>query len=274
LPFPKSGATPYTRSKYPFLDLLTIMFEKRILLLSALLAGTLLLVGGADLKAKTDEIIEIGKFSAAGAGGDIPSAWKPMTFRRIKQHTRYTLVADNGVTVVQATSNASASGLIRDMKINPKTYPVITWLWKVTKIYKKAEVADKKRNDCPARIYIAFKYDPGRMGFFEKLKFQVAKTLYGEYPPMAALNYIWASKAPVGTVTPDPYTDRSMLIVVQSGRKKLNRWIEEERNVYEDYIKAFGHDPPSISGIAIMVDSDNTEESAISFFGDIVFRQK
>jgi hypothetical protein len=250
------------------------MFEKRKLLFSTLLACTLLLVGGADLKATTNDIIEIGKFSAAVAGSDIPPAWKPLTFRKIKQHTRYTLVVDNGVTVVQATSNASASGLIRDAKINPKTYPVITWRWKVTKVYKKAEVTDKRRNDYPARIYITFKYDPGRMGFFEKLKFQVAKTLYGKYPPMTALNYIWASKAPVGKVTPDPYTERSMLIVVQSGRKKLNRWVEEERNVYKDYIKAFGQDPPPISGIAIMADSDNTEESTISFFGDIVFRQK
>lgn len=32
----------------------------------------------------------------------------------------------------------------------------------------------------------------------------------------------------------------------------------EERNLYEDYKRAFGADPPMISGIAIMTDTDNT----------------
>jgi len=233
-----------------------------------------LLVGDISLKAQTHETIEIGKFSNSNPEDEIPPAWKPLTFRKIKQHTRYALVADNGVTVVKATSNASASGLICNMEINPETYPVIAWRWKVTKIYSKAEVTEKKRNDYPARIYITFKYDPSRLGFFEKLKFRAAKMLYGEYPPMAALNYIWASKAPVGTVVPDPYTDRSILIVVESGSKNLNKWVEEVRNVSEDYIKAFGTEPPPISGIAIMADSDNTKESTVSFFGDIVFRKE
>ncbi|HNP30842.1 MAG TPA: DUF3047 domain-containing protein, partial [Nitrospirales bacterium] len=42
---------------------------------------------------------------------------------------------------------------------------------------------------------------------------------------------------------------------------------------YEDYKKAFGEDPPNISGVAIMTDTDNTKESAIAYFGDIVFKK-
>jgi hypothetical protein len=39
-------------------------------------------------------------------------------------------------------------------------------------------------------------------------------------------------------------------------------------------MKAFGKKPPMISGVAIMTDSDNTGESAISYYGDIVFESK
>jgi hypothetical protein len=74
------------------------------------------------------------------------------------------------------------------------------------------------------------------------------KLLYGEYLPLAAINYIWESKAPVGTMVPNPYTDRVMMFVVESGSAKLNQWVDEERNVYEDYKKAFGEEPPMISG--------------------------
>lgn len=250
------------------------ILEKRAIRPITILTCLFLLVGYSVAIAQTAEIIEIGNFSSLRAGSDFPSAWKPLTFKKIKQHTRYSLVADNGVVVVKAVSNASASGLIRKVEINPKTYPVVTWRWKVTKIYAKGDVTKKKGDDYPARIYITFKYDPDKAGFFEKIKYETAKTLYGEYPPIAALNYIWASNAHKGTIVPNPYTDQAMMIAVESGVQKLNNWVEEVRNIYQDYKKAFGEEPPLISGVAIMTDSDNTKESAVSFFGDIIFHKK
>ena len=134
-------------------------------------------------------------------------------------------------------------------------------------------MTQKKGDDYPARIYVTFAYDPENVGFLERAKFKTAQLLYGEYPPMAALNYIWASKAVKGTVVPNPYTQRAMMIVVKSGDADKNKWFTEERNILEDYQKAFGTNPPRISGVAIMTDSDNTKESATTYYGDIVFKQ-
>jgi len=64
------------------------------------------------------------------------------------------------------------------------------------------------------------------------------------------------------------------MIVVESGKDHLNKWITEERNIYDDYLKAFGKAPPPISGVAIMTDSDNTGESAVAFYGDLFFMKK
>jgi len=74
-------------------------------------------------------------------------------------------------------------------------------------------------------------------------------------------------------MVPNPYADRVMMFVVESGSDKLNQWVNEERNVYEDYKKAFGEEPPMISGVAIMADTDNTGESAIAYYGDILFKK-
>ena len=41
--------------------------------------------------------------------------------------------------------------------------------------------------------------------------------------------------------------------------------------MYEDYRLAFGEEPPAISGVAIMSDTDNTKERAVAYYGDIVF---
>lgn len=54
---------------------------------------------------------------------------------------------------------------------------------------------------------------------------------------------------------------------------RLNQWVSEERNIYEDYKKAFGQEPPMISGVAIMTDTDNTGESAVAYYGDIIFKK-
>jgi hypothetical protein len=218
------------------------------------------------------DTMEVGKFSAATVGQGL-DGWKPLTFKKIEKHTIYTLVKDDNIVVIKAVAEASASGLTREIKIDPKEYPIVQWRWKVMNILKKGDVHKKEGDDYPARIYITFEYDPSKLRFFEKAKYEAIRLLYGEYPPLAAINYIWESKAPVGTMVPNPYTDRAMMFVVESGSMKVNQWTDEERNVFEDYKRAFGQEPPMISGVAIMTDADNTGESATAYYGDILFQK-
>ena len=225
------------------------------------------------IHAQSQTVVEVGKFSSATVGDTLPPEWKPLTFKKIEKHTIYTLVKDNSTVVVKAVAEASASGLTREIKINPKEYPILQWRWKVNNILKKGDVRTKEGDDYPARIYITFEYNPSKLSFFEKAKYKAIRLLYGQYPPLGAINYIWESKAPVGTMVPNPYTDRVMMFVVKSGSAKVNQWANEERNVYEDYKKAFGEEPPMISGVAIMTDTDNTGESAIAYYGDILFKK-
>jgi len=249
------------------------MMRKKFLAVSGCALMIQLYLPSLTIHAQSQGIIEVGKFSAASPGGTLPPGWKPLTFKKIEKHTNYTLVKDDHTVVVKAVAEASASGLTREIKINPKEYPIVQWRWKITNILKKGDVHRKDGDDYPARIYITFEYDASKLGFFEKAKYQMVKLLYGEYPPLAAINYIWESKAPVGTMVPNPYTDRVMMFVLESGSAKLNQWVNEERNVYEDYKKAFGEEPPMISGVAIMTDTDNTGESATAYYGDISFKK-
>jgi hypothetical protein len=215
----------------------------------------------------------VGKFSAEAIGKGPPAGWKPLTFKKIERHTVYSLVKDGDTVVVKAAAESSASGLVREIKIDSKEFPVVQWRWKVINILKKGDVRRKEGDDYPARIYVTFEYDSSKLGFFEKAKYEAVRLLYGQYPPIGAINYIWESKAPMGTTIPNPYTKRVRMIVVESGETKLNQWMSEERNIYEDYKNAFSHEPPMISGVAIMTDMDNTGDSAIAYYGDIFFKK-
>jgi hypothetical protein len=62
--------------------------------------------------------------------------------------------------------------------------------------------------------------------------------------------------------------------VVESGAGRLGQWAEYERDIYDDYRRAFDEEPPRISGIAIMTDADGTGESAVAYYGDIFLAPK
>ncbi len=220
------------------------------------------------------ESLPVGLFSTEPAGAGLPQEWEPLTFPKISKHTEYTLVAEDGQTVVKAVSQGSASGLIRRIQIDPESWPVLSWRWKVANIYNAGDVTRKQGDDYPARIYVTFQYDPDESGVFERLRYGAAKAIYGDYPPAAAINYIWASRAPEGTAVPNPYSDKAMMIAVESGDQAAGRWVSERRNILEDFRRVFGKAPPPISGVAIMTDSDNTGESATAWYGDIVFQRK
>ena len=244
--------------------------------LFSLLGLGLLLIFASPLVvlAQSGEQLRVGPFSQAQPGTTFPYGWQPLTFENIPTHTQYELVEDDDQVVVKAVSQQSASGMKREITIDPKEHPIVAWRWKVKNILQHGDVTKKSGDDYPARLYIMFEYDSRQIGFFEQAQYEVAKLLYGQYPPLASLTYIWESKSPIGRIVPNPYTDRVYMIVLESGTPKLNQWVKEERNVYEDYKNVFGEDPPKISGVAIMTDTDNTQENAIAYFGDIVFKKK
>ena len=246
------------------------MWMQKIVVWALLLCAGFALMAGI-LRADSPARLEVGKFSSAKAGGAYPDSWEPLTFKKIKSHTDYTLVEDGSV-VLKAESRDSSSGLKREITIDPNRYPIVEWRWKVANVLKNGDVTRKSGDDYPARLYISFEYDRSKVRFFEKAKYAAARLWYGKYPPIGAINYLWANKSPVGTIAPNPYTRRVRMIVVQSGPEKVGQWMTESRNVVEDYKAAFGEHPPMISGVAVMTDTDNTHESATAWFGDIVFK--
>lgn len=191
--------------------------------------------------------------------------WRPLFFPKIKQHSVYSIEKDGSEHVLKTASNASASGIIYRNEFSVYDYPKVRWRWKVSNIYAKGDERSKSGDDYPARIYIIFKYDPDTAGFGRKIKYGLAKKIYGEYPPHSSLNYIWANKQQAERIITNAFADEAKMILLEAGPEKTGRWIEEEIDILEDYQKAFGTKPPALASIAIMNDSDNTGERSESF---------
>ena len=237
------------------------------------LLGTLFL-GMVGSVAQSTGNLWVGEFSRSDPGSLLPEGWLPVEFGNIQRHTQYSTVKEGDRTVVKAISNSSASGLGRKIRIDLKEFPTIRWNWKITKILPKAVLNEKQGDDFPVRIYVTFEYDSDRLSLWDKVIYLAGRAIYGEDLPMAAISYVWATSAPKETIAPNPYTDRVQIIVVESGAKNLNKWLNETRNVLVDYQAAFGKEPSAVSSVAIMTDTDNTRDSVVAFYGDIWFERK
>jgi len=159
--------------------------------------------------------------------------------------------------VVHLTSRGTSFALFRDVPLDITRYPILKWSWKVTELPAGGDIRQKTTDDQAAQLYVVFP---------RGLVHAVQSHLLG---------YLWDTTAPVGTKVsspqPCPPTCNTKVIVLQSGAQKLGQWVEERRNILEDYRALFGQEPPKVGRVAVMIDSNDTKGKAESFFRELVF---
>ena len=231
------------------------------------------LIGGCASLPDTLTLPYVASFSDSPPGEALPQGWQPWTLSKLKKSTQYQLVSQDGRTVVKASANASASGLVYPIEVNPKSYPLLSWRWKVNELITGADNNQKQAEDSPVRVVVSFEGDIDKLSMDDRLFFDNIRLFTGQQLPYATLMYIWENRAPKGSVIANRHTSRVKMIVAESGRDKLGNWQEVTRNLLEDYKRAFGEEPGRITAIGIMTDTDNTGENIHAFYGDIVFRR-
>jgi len=214
----------------------------------------------------------VSPFSAAQPGDALPPGWAPWSLTRFKKDTAYQLVSDtSGVTVIEAKSDQSASGLRKHLDIDPASVPWIHWRWHVPTLIPSADNSRRDLEDSPVRVVITFDGNMDKLDFEERALAARIKALTGQAMPYATLMYIWENKVPRDSVMESHHTTRVKMIVAESGTRRSGDWVEFERNVMADFERAFGEKPGRIKTLGIMTDTDNTGESAVAYYGDIRF---
>ena len=210
-------------------------------------------------------------FSSLAPGAPLPAWLEPVTFGGNAKPNQFALVADGGRTVLQVRSDASASGLARKMRVDPATHPRLSWRWKASRLVANGRLAAKEGDDFALRLYVTFDLDPATLSLGDRMKLSLARTIWGDHLPVAALCYVWDARAAVGTIAPNAYTDRVRMVVVDSGPARLGQWVAHERDIGADFRAAFGQPAPAVTSVIVSADTDNTGERAESWFGDVEF---
>ncbi len=191
--------------------------------------------------------------------------WRPLTFPKISRHSVYSVVKDGDASYLKTESDASASGIVWKKEFNVSAYPRVRWRWKIDHVYQKGNAEERSGDDYPIRVYILFRYDPETASLGQRIRYGLAKAIYGEYPPLSSLNYIWANRRHAQRIIPNPYASQAKMVILESGSEKAGQWVEESVDILADYREAFGGDPPADASIAVMNDSDNTGERSTSY---------
>ena len=201
-----------------------------------------------------DSILILERFEYPEQLGRFPRQWEARAGWRQKKTKKkedlyYTIQAEDGDYFLRAETVGRATNAGRPVRINLRVFKKLRWRWRVHSLPANGNETHKKTNDSAAAVRLVFK---GRL---------VPKTL----------KYVWSATLPKGTETVSPASEDTKVIVLESGRGKMGKWIWEEVNAYEDYKRLFGSDPRLVGAVAVLTDSDNTKVHVKADYDDISF---
>ena len=200
---------------------------------------------------------------------DAGSTWLHRTFPG-KASNQFAYLELDGRTAMGVKSSAAASMLHKVVSIEPAQLDAVRFSWKVPALITDADMALSGKNDSPVRLVLAFDGDRSKLSPRDRMLSELARALTGEDMPYATLMYVWCNQREAGSVVMNPRTDRIRKLVLESGPKRLNRWIDYERDIRADYRKAFGEEPGRLIAVGIMTDTDNTKSTAQAWYGPVV----
>jgi hypothetical protein len=217
----------------------------KTIILNALAVSFLFL---SSVAGAVDDRRVIADFSASVGEKGVPQGWK---LEKKYGKADFAVVRDGDLNAVRFRSSNTSFSLQKEVSVDLKKFPLLTWKWKVTKLPVGGDFRRSKTDDQAAQLFLAF-----------------SKT--------KAIVYIWDTTAPQGTMgnAAAPFFMSIKVVVVRSGAADTGKWLTEVRNVYDDYKKLFGDEPAEVAGVRLQINSQHTGTSAESYFADVVFMKQ
>ena len=171
----------------------------------------------------------------------------------IKKKTNYSIITENGQSYLKAEAEGQASGLGQEIKVDLNKTPFLNITWKVEQGIPGIKENSKKGHDFAARVSVI--KETGSLPWQKK-----------------AMNYVFSSNEKTNSHWMGPYRKQIIDYVASSlVDSKEKSWVTVKLNVKEHFKKFLDLDLVEIDGVAIMTDTDNTKQKAVSYYKNIYF---
>jgi hypothetical protein len=150
---------------------------------------------------------------------NLPPDWHFLWFLGVSNI--FTEITDGGERAFHCLTEGNVGIIQKDMgfRLTPDT--VLSWKWLVSELPSRFREDTTVSHDY---LSIVTEFENGR-----------------------DLTYTWSWELPAGFGYWCPlatWCDREYHVVIRSGTSGLGRWLDEERNVFEDYLRYVGESPP------------------------------
>jgi len=191
---------------------------------------------------------------SAGLGPDaIPNGWDLKQWFGGGHDIR--IEKNDEKPVLHLISKDNSFGIYKKMDFDIRSYPYLSWRWKVTVLPIGGDVRNKRTDDQAAQVYVLFPRFPSAVN-------------------TRLVGYIWENLTPKDLHVTSRKSSNTRYVVLRNHSDPLNQWMEEKRDVLQDYRDLFGQDPPEVGGITLMIDSDDTNSTAESYFDTLRFQKE
>ena len=178
--------------------------------------------------------------------------FKTLQVKKVKGETTWRLGSNEKGNFIKAEAEGKGSGLGKEIKIDLLKTPFINITWKVEKDLSGIDEKSKKGHDYAARVFVIKK---------------TGNTMLSN----RAINYVFSSNQNVDENWRSPYTKKSVDYVLSTTKENLDTWVTVKANVKDHFKKFHDLDVVDLTGVAIMMDTDNSKLKAISYFQNIYF---
>ncbi|HLD66874.1 MAG TPA: DUF3047 domain-containing protein [Pseudomonas sp.] len=197
--------------------------------------------------------------------GPWSAPWREANIPKLKNPER-SLLEQDGRRVLRIQADAAAGGLLHPLDLAGDRPWRLSWQWRSERRLEQARFATREGDDYAARVYVLLDYPLDSLPFVARQTLRLARTFYDPDLPAATLSYVWDNRAAPDTHARSAYSEQVEMRVLRGPEAPLGQWLAEDRDLRADAIAAFGSAPQRIIGVVFAVDSDNTGESAESYF--------
>lgn len=174
------------------------------------------------------------------------SRWSIVSFP-FKRSITTTIV---NTTTLEVVADRAAGMLWHALPQIPAMAGKAEWSWRAEEGVGPTDLTRKGADDRLMAIYFVF----GQPSDKDKDVMSVLNST-----SVSALVYVFGGSGTKGTVLPSPHMGaRGKFIILQPATAERRRWLDEQVDLEADFQRAFGRAPPSLLGIAISSDSDDT----------------
>lgn len=186
-----------------------------------------------------------------GIGGAVPAvgmpaAWNVRGVSGMAAPTA-TIRRDSAGPVLRLEGTARAAWFYREVSPTiPESRGMLAWSWRILTAPTAADLRTKRLDDSPMRVFVVFGGQQGQFGRSGRIIF-----------------YSVGGRDPVGYAGASHAGDRFHVVRV-AGMNDISEWSDHRVSPFADYRRIWRGEPPPITAVGLMQDSDQTRSTAVA----------